>query len=91
MEGTGKPLFYSCAAPVPDQLPEAKIPGPGAFNRDVGEFILNYSDVLRSPDPQTTVMDFLQNTYEAAASAAGWDRANLDRDDASISRVKNRQ
>jgi hypothetical protein len=40
---------------------------------------LNYSDVLGSSDPQTTVMYFLQNTYAAAADAAGWDRANLDR------------
>jgi hypothetical protein len=85
--GYGQAAFYAYAAPVPDGLGEKKIQGPGAFNRDMGEFLLNYSDVLRSSDPQTTVMDFLQNTYSAAADAAGWDRANLDRQNGFIPRA----
>jgi Family of unknown function (DUF5996) len=84
--GYGQAAFYSYAAPVPVGLSEAKILGPGAFNRDRGEFILNYSDVLRSSDPPTTVMDFLENTYAAAATAAGWDRASLDRQDGLLPR-----
>jgi hypothetical protein len=86
--GYGQAAFYSYAAPVPDGLSDAKIPGPGAFNRDMGEFILNYSDVLRSSDPQTTVMGFLQNTYAAAAAAAGWDRASLDRENAFVAHAR---
>jgi hypothetical protein len=85
--GYGQAAFYAYAAPVPDGLGEKKIQGPGAFNRDMGEFLLNYSDVLRSSDPQTTVMDFLQNTYSATAAAAGWDRANLDRQNGFIPRA----
>jgi Family of unknown function (DUF5996) len=77
--GYGQAAFYAYAAPVPEGLSNAVIPGPGAFNRNLGEFILNYSDVLGSPKPVETVMDFLENTYSAAADAAGWDRANLDR------------
>ncbi|MGB6431005.1 MAG: DUF5996 family protein, partial [Candidatus Acidiferrales bacterium] len=88
--GYGQAAFYSYAAPVPEGLGEEKILGPGAFNRGMGEFLLNYSDVLRSSDPQTTVMDFLQNTYAAAADAAGWDRANLDRQDDFIPRSRNK-
>jgi len=79
--GYGQAAFYAYAAPVPDGLKEAKVAGPGGFNRDLGEFILNYADVVRSSDPPKTVMDFLQDTYAAAAAAAGWDRANLDRHD----------
>jgi Family of unknown function (DUF5996) len=78
--GYGQAAFYAYAAPVPDGLADATIPGPGAFKRKMGEFILNYSDVLRSPDPVTTVMHFLQNSYAAAAVAARWDRATLDRE-----------
>jgi hypothetical protein len=85
--GYGQAAFYAYSAPVPDGLGEKKIQGPGAFNRDMGEFLLNYSDVLRSSDPQTTVMDFLQNTYSATADAAGWDRANLDRQNGFIPRA----
>jgi uncharacterized protein DUF5996 len=84
--GYGQAAFYSYAAPVPEGLADSKILAPGALNREMGEFLLNYSDVLSSSDPETTVMDFLQSTYAAAANAAGWDRANLDRHDGFIPR-----
>ena len=77
--GYGQAAFYAYAAPVPQGLSEAKIPGPGAFNAQLGEFILNYSDIRKSADPVATVMEFLESTYSAAADVAGWDRANLDR------------
>ena len=34
-----------------------------------------------SEDPADTVLEFLQDTYSAAADAAKWDRAALDRRD----------
>jgi hypothetical protein len=80
--GYGQPAFYSYAAPVPPGLGETVLKSKGAFNRDLGEFILNYDEVRRSPNPQQTVLDFLENTYSAAADCAKWDRQNLDRHDA---------
>jgi len=77
--GYGQAAFYCYAAPVPDGLSAATIPGPGAFNDDLGEFLLDYSEVHRSSEPDVVVLDFLKNTYAAAARAAKWDRANLDR------------
>jgi hypothetical protein len=77
--GYGQAAFYCYAAPVPDGLSEAAIPGHGTFNNEFGEFLLNYSDVYRSPDPAKVVLDFLNSTYAAAADAAKWDRANLER------------
>jgi hypothetical protein len=77
--GYGQTAFYAYAAPVPIGLSQAVIPPPGGFNPNLGEFILNYSDVLRSPRPEEMVMEFLESTYSAAADAAGWDRGNLDR------------
>ncbi len=77
--GYGRAAFYCYAAPVPDSLPAAKIAGAGFFNQDLGEFLLNYDDVRRSSDPGGTVLEFLNGTYAAAADAAKWDRANLDR------------
>ena len=80
--GCGQAAFYSYAAPVPEGLGETILASPGSFNKNLGEFILNYDDVRQSPDPAQAVLNFLENTYSAAANAAKWDRANLDRHDA---------
>lgn len=77
--GYGRAAFYAYAAPVPSALPEAVIPGPGAFNKALGEFILDYDEMKGAADPAQTLLDFLQNTYSACADAARWDRASLDR------------
>jgi len=79
--GYGQAAFYCYAAPVPEGLSEAVLTSQGAFNKDLGEFLLNYNDVRRSPDPNQTVLNFLESTYSAAADAAKWDCANLDRHD----------
>jgi hypothetical protein len=80
--GFGRAAFYAYAAPVPTGLPETVLRGKGEFNRELGEFILNYDDARVAPDPPGTVLEFLQETYSAAANAANWDRHNLDRSDA---------
>ena len=79
--GYGQAAFYCYAAPVPDGLSEVKLTSQGAFHKGMGEFLLNYSDVRQSPDPAQTVLDFLENTYSAAADISQWDRASLDRHD----------
>ena len=79
--GYGQAAFYCYAAPVPAGMSEASIPGPGAFNKDLSEFLLNYNDVRQSSDPARTVMAFLESTYSRAADLAQWDRQNLDRRD----------
>jgi len=79
--GYGRAAFYCYAAPVPDGLDRAVIVGKGSFNPQLGEFLLNYEDARTAEDPVDTVLEFLQETYAAAADAAHWDRANLDRGD----------
>jgi hypothetical protein len=46
----------------------------------MGEFVLPYEAVRTAPDPEATILDFLQSTYEAAANTAGWDRKALERE-----------
>ena len=53
----------------------------GTFNKDLGEFQLDYEQMRLAADPAQTLLDFLEGTYSAAADKAGWDRANLDRRD----------
>jgi hypothetical protein len=45
------------------------------FDQDFGEFILPYETVRTSPDPESTLLAFLETTYDAAASLGGWDRS----------------
>jgi hypothetical protein len=72
--------FYAYAAPVPTGLEEARVaPGDAFYHRELGEFILPYEAVRTSPDPDGTLMEFLESTYNAAADLAGWDRAALER------------
>ena len=77
--GYGRAAFYTYAAPVPTGLAEAVIAGPGAFNKTLGEFILDYDALRAAVDPEAMLLDFLQGSYAACADAAGWDRANLER------------
>ena len=75
-----EPAFYAYAYPEPVGCPEAAI-GPAAARYDLAmhEWILPYEAVRTAPDPDALVLEFLQRTYDAAATLGGWDRAALDR------------
>ena len=45
----------------------------------LGEFLLMYDDVRRSPSPSASLLEFRQSTYHAAAELGGWDRKMLER------------
>ena len=78
--GYGAAAFYCYAAPVPEGLAEAKIqPAGAAWDKALGEFLFRYDDVRREASPEVALMSFLQSSYGAAADAAKWDRAALER------------
>ena len=75
-------VFYAYAYPEPPGYRETDIGIEGArWDDGLGEFVLPYELVRASPDPDALLLDFLQRTYEAAATTAHWDRAALDRAD----------
>jgi hypothetical protein len=77
--GTDYPAFYSYAYPVPAGFGAASVQPAGAFFSDaLGEFLLPYDIVRTAADPGAALLGFLQSTYEAAASAAHWDRGELE-------------
>ena len=74
------PAFYAYAYPQPEGYASASVKPDAAFySTDLGEFILPYDAVRQSADPDATLTEFLQSTYEAAANLAKWDRASLER------------
>ena len=73
--------FYSYAYPMPAGFGDAGIqPAEAYFHEALGEFLLPYDAVRTAPDPDAMLLAFLQSTYEAAADAAGWERATLERE-----------
>ena len=66
-------LFYAYAAPVPNGLADALIkPAVASYNTTLGEFVLPYKAVRTAADPDQMIRDFVDSTYEAAATLAGW-------------------
>jgi hypothetical protein len=78
--GYGAAAFYCYAAPVPDGLAEKPIaPAAAQWDKTLGEFIYKYDDLRRDPSPEKALLTFVESAYSAAADAAGWDRAALER------------
>ncbi len=75
-----EPAFYAYAAPEPAGLKDAGVdPGEAFYHRDLGEFILPYEAVRTARSPEQAIAAFIDSTYDAAATLAGWDRAALER------------
>jgi hypothetical protein len=75
------PAFYSYCYPSLAEFGKQPVkPKEASFSGDMGEFILLYEVVQRSDNPEDTLMQFLQSTYEAASTTAGWDKKTLECD-----------
>jgi hypothetical protein len=73
-------VFYSYAYPEPDSYREAPVaPEAAHFDAELGEFTLPYRAVRTAADPDAQLLEFLQSTYEVAATHADWDRQALER------------
>jgi hypothetical protein len=73
------PAFYSYAYPSPPGFADATAqPAEAFFHKDLGEFILPYDVVRQAPEPERTLLAFLESTYAAAAALGHWDPALLD-------------
>ena len=50
-----------------------------AYDKGISEFLLPYDVVRTSNSHDDVLLNFLQSTYEAAATCANWDRRELER------------
>jgi hypothetical protein len=72
--------FYAYSAPEPQGFSKSAVrPPPAFYSAELSEFLLMYEDVRRADSPRAALLDFLQSTYEAGATLAGWDRPALER------------
>jgi hypothetical protein len=73
-------VFYAYAYPEPPNYRDALVAPTGArWDDELAEFVLPYEVVRTADDPDALLLTFLQSTYEAAATAARWDRDALER------------
>ena len=75
-----EPVFYAYAVPEPAGFKEARVQPDAAFyHAELGEFLLPYDAVRQSASPDRSLLSFVESTYAAGATLAGWDRAALER------------
>ncbi|MFV2174859.1 DUF5996 family protein [Actinomadura sp. LOL_016] len=75
--------FYAYAYPEPHGFAARPArPSAAFYSTENGQFLLPYEAVADDPDPDGALMAFLQDTYEAAADLADWDRDALESDPA---------
>jgi uncharacterized protein DUF5996 len=78
--GYGRAAFYVYAYPEPAGYGDTRLrTAEGFYDRNVGQFILPYDAVRTARDPDALLLGFLQETYDAAADLAKWDRRALER------------
>ncbi|CAN5199224.1 DUF5996 family protein [soil metagenome] len=79
--GLNEAAFYAYAYPAPEGYETYKVEPEAAYYHDeLNEFILPYSAVQNSEEPDLDLRSFLHSTYEAAVNSGKWDRKALERE-----------
>jgi hypothetical protein len=87
--GVDEPAFYAYPNPEPAGCATTPIrPSAAFYHPTLREWILPYEAVRTAGDPDAVLRAFLESTYDAAATLAGWDRAALERQAADHARVR---
>lgn len=75
-----EPAYYSYTAPEPADLRSMPLPARARWvERNGGSLaVLPYDSVRKARDPDAMLLAFLQGSYEAGSTAAGWDVAGLE-------------
>jgi len=72
--------YYAYAAPEPAGFAGYPVqPSAAFYHPELHEYLLMYDDVRKADSPKSFLMQFLQSTYEAAATLGNWDRKGLER------------
>ena len=77
--GLAAPAFYSYAYPEPPGFRDASVAPAAAYYHDgLREFVFPYDAMRQSASPEEALLEFLESTYDAAATLGHWDRAALE-------------
>jgi hypothetical protein len=67
-----KAAFYAYAHPAPAGFSTAAI-SPGAWNAELGEYVLDWDDARASSDPHAHALEFARSVVRHACLICGWD------------------
>jgi hypothetical protein len=68
--------FYAYAHPAPEGFAEHPLaPAAGRWDGTLGEFVLDWDDVVASPDPHRTALEFARAVFRHACLVCEWDPA----------------
>lgn len=71
-----KAAFYAYAHPAPAGYGGQQVsPSAARWNGDLGEYILNWDDVIAQPDPHGYALEFARCSLDHACAACEWDPA----------------
>jgi len=66
--------FFAYAYPAPDGFADADLsPGAARWDGQLGEYVLDWEDVRKSPDPQALVLEFARSAFRHACAVCEWD------------------
>jgi hypothetical protein len=70
----GKAAFYAYAHPAPADFASASLsPGVARWDAALGEYILDWDDVVSSPDPHGFAVTFARSAFQHACRVCSWD------------------
>jgi hypothetical protein len=68
--------FYAYAHPAPAGFATATLsPAAAHWNAEIGEYILDWEDVCRSPNPHRAGLEFARSAFRHACAVCDWDPA----------------
>jgi hypothetical protein len=67
--------FYAYAHPAPAGFSAGDLaPAAAHWNPDLGEFVLDWRDVIAAGDPHTDALAFARSAFSHACAVCGWDQ-----------------
>jgi Family of unknown function (DUF5996) len=71
-----KAAFYAYAHPAPDGFAAATLaPAAARWDGELGEYVLDWSDVCAAPDPHDAALEFAQSVFRHGCAVCDWDPA----------------
>jgi hypothetical protein len=72
----GKAAFYAYAHPAPDEFAAATLsPAAARWEQELGEYVLDWDDLLASSDPHAAALEFARSAFRHACAVCAWDKA----------------